>query len=315
MIKFTLFLNLLMLMAIGLNAQTGSAQKISELISPYKYKTHYMDIDSLKIAYVDEGSGDKTLLFVHGLATYLPSWDKLIEELKGKYRCIAIDLPGYGRSSKGDYPSTMAFYAVVLQKFTSQLKLDNPVLCGHSMGGQIAMTYALKYPDYGNKLILIAPAGIETFNEQNKQWFGNFFTAQAVASATEQQVRYNYGLNFYEVPADTEFMIKDRLQMATATDFMDYCNTVAGGVQGMLNEPVFDRLGNIRQQTLIVYGENDNLIPNRILHKDLTTKQIAETATEKIPDSQLAMVPECGHMAPFEKPINLSNIINQFLKE
>ncbi|MBL6446655.1 alpha/beta hydrolase [Fulvivirga sp. 29W222] len=302
-------------MAIGLYAQTEPPQKISELITPYKYKTHYLEIDSLKIAYIDEGAGDETILFIHGLATYLPSWDKLIEQLKTQYRCIAVDLPGYGRSSKGDYPSTMSFYTSVLQKFSTSLKLDSPVLCGHSMGGQVAITYALKHPEFGSKLILIAPAGIETFDEQNQQWFGNFFTAQAVASAREQQVRYNYDLNFYQTPADVEFMINDRLRMAEAADFMVYCNAVAGGVQGMLNEPVFDQLGKISQQTLIVYGENDNLIPNQILHKNLTTKEIADTAAENIPGSQLVMIPECGHMVPFEKPINLSNIIDQFLEE
>lgn len=315
MIKTTLLLNFLLIMVSSVHAQTEPAKEISELIKPYKFKTHYLKIDSLEIAYVDEGAGDKTILLIHGLATYLPSWDKLIDNLKTKYRCIAIDLPGYGRSSKGDYPSTMSFYASVLQQFSAKLQLEDMVLCGHSMGGQIAITYALQNPDYGHRLILVAPAGIETFDDQNKQWFSRFFTANAVASANEQQIRFNYGLNFHQTPEDVEFMIRDRIKMAEASDFITYCNTIAGGVQGMLSEPVFDQLGNIRQETLVVYGENDNLIPNRILHKNLTTKAVAETAAEKIPDNQLSMIPECGHMVPFEKPIKLSNIIDEFLEE
>lgn len=316
MTRLIVTINICWLMISSLNAQNPSdPHTISDIITPYTFRVNFIASDSGKIAYVDEGSGEKTLLFIHGLATYLPSWDKLIDALKSRYRCVAIDLPGYGRSYKGGHPLTMSYHATVIDRVVKALGLKNVVLCGHSMGAQIAITYALQHPEYGNKLILLAPAGIETFTASDRQWFQSFFTAQAVGAATEQQIRFNYGLNFFHLPADSEFMIRDRLAMRGAADFDTYCNTVAGNVQAMLSEPVFDQLGSIRQKTLVVYGENDMLIPNQLLHKNLSTKDIAETAARQIPDSRLVMLPECGHMVPFEKPIKLSNIIDEFLKE
>ncbi len=118
----------------------------------------------IKVAYCDEGSGKETLLFIHGLANYIPVWKHQIKELSRHHRCIALDLPGNGLSSGGNYPYTLFFYAECVKLFADKLGLENIVLAGHSMGGQISVVLGLRYPELINKIILIAPAGIEYFN-------------------------------------------------------------------------------------------------------------------------------------------------------
>ncbi|MTI22858.1 alpha/beta hydrolase [Fulvivirga sp. RKSG066] len=291
-------------------------QTIAEIIKPYSFDTKYAVLrDSIKLAYIDEGAGDKTLVFIHGLATYLPSWYKNIPALSKKYRCIAIDLPGYGRSSKGKYPGTMSFYASIVNELIEKLALENIVLVGHSMGAQVSLTTALKYPEKIESLIVASPAGFERFNENESVWLKSVFKAPIIASATPEQIRANYGLNFYQMPADIDFMIEDRINMAQAEDFMDYCNAVAKGVIGMLDEPVFDDLSEIDQPVLVVYGANDALIPNQLLHKNITTKQVAEASTEKLPNASLHIIPECGHFVPFEKADIFNNLIVEFLSK
>lgn len=288
---------------------------ISSVIKPYSYKTHEIELnDSTTIAYVDEGIGSRTIIFIHGLATYLPSWQKNIEVLKKHYRCIAIDLPGYGRSSKSLYPPTMSFYADVINQLTNQLNLESVILAGHSMGAQVSITTALKYPGKVEALILAAPAGFETFNEQEASWIKAIFTPEAVASATPAQIRFNYGLNFYKMPADVEFMIEDRLKMTECSDFMMYCKTISAGVSSMLNEPVFEQLKHIKQPVVVIYGENDALIPNQILHKSMTTTEVATKGSAEIPNSQLEMIPECGHFVPFEKPDIFNKVTIDFIE-
>lgn len=289
---------------------------ISSVIKPYSYKTHEIKLnDSTTIAYVDEGIGDRTIIFIHGLATYLPSWQKNIDVLKKHYRCIAVDLPGYGRSSKSLFPPTMSFYADVINQLIDRLKLKNVILAGHSMGAQVSITTALKYPEKVDAMILAAPAGFETFNEQEAVWIKSVFTPEAVASATPAQIRFNYELNFYKMPADIEFMIEDRLKMTEANDFMMYCKTVSAGVSSMLNEPVFKQLRNIKQPVMVIYGKNDALIPNQILHKGMTTTEVATKGSAEIPDSQLEMIPECGHFVPFEKPDIFNKVTIDFIEE
>ncbi|ELR70538.1 hydrolase, alpha/beta fold family protein [Fulvivirga imtechensis AK7] len=287
---------------------------IASIIKPYSFTTHYLDInDSTTIAYVDEGRGDKTLIFVHGLATYLPSWQKNIPELKKHYRCIAIDLPGYGRSSKSLSHATMSYYAQSINQLIEKLKLEKVTMVGHSMGAQVSMTVALQYPEKVESLILAAPAGFETFNEKEAIWLRSIFKPEAVAAASPEQIRFNYGLNFYKMTADVEFMIQDRIKMTAAKDFMLYCKTISKGVSGMLDEPVFQQLKDLQQPVMVVYGENDALIPNPILHKAVTTADIAKKGHEQLPNSQLKMIRECGHFVPFEKPDIFNRIIVDFL--
>jgi pimeloyl-ACP methyl ester carboxylesterase len=115
------------------------------------------------------------------------------------------------------------------------------------------------------------------------------------------------------MPADAEFMITDRLAMRTASDFDNYVYTVVQSVFGMVNQPVIDKIQDIKQPTLIVFGANDNLIPNRYLNPGRTI-DIAEYGASKIKNSTLKMIDKAGHFCMFEKPDECNQAIKDFLK-
>ncbi|PLX19656.1 MAG: alpha/beta hydrolase [Salinivirgaceae bacterium] len=263
--------------------------------------------------YVDEGQGKETIIFVHGLGTYLRAWEKNIEELKSDYRVIAVDLPGYGKSSKNPHEGSMTYYASVIVELMDKLNIQSAVLTGHSMGGQISMVTALQYPTRVKKLVLVAPAGFERFSEGQKDWFRDVMTLTGVKLTPADAVVTNAAYNFYNMPDYAEFIITDRLAMRAADDFDNYCYTVVRSVHGMVDQPVIDKLDQIKQPTLILFGENDNLIPNRYLNPGFT-KEIAEYGHSKIPNSELVMVPQCGHFLPLEKPDVLNENVRNFLK-
>ena len=263
--KIIFILSLILMFAMIGCSPYGNLQTIefSELSYPFPVK--YMQVnEDINLAYVDEGKGSETIIFIHGLGSYLPAWKKNISELKKQYRCIAIDLPGYGKSSKVIHSGTMDFYADVIKQFMEKLGLNKAVIAGHSMGGQIAIVMALKYPEYVDKLILVSPAGIETFNEGQKEWFRDVMTVEGVKNTSVQQIRANLTANFYNLPEDAEFMITDRIALRGAKYFDNYCYTVVRSVNGMVDQPVYDFLPDIKQPALVVFGENDNLIPNPI---------------------------------------------------
>lgn len=301
-----------LLFGVVLKAQ----QSIADVIAPYKYEVKQLAIDdSTSMAYIDEGAGERTLIFIHGLATYLPSWNPVFDRFMNDYRCIAVDLPGYGRSSKAVYPATMSYYAEALVLLTEKLEVKNPVLVGHSMGAQIAVTTVLENPALFNDLVLLAPAGFETFTDQQAEWLKNVTTVDVVCNATDEQIRSNWKLNFYKMPESVEFMIEDRIRMKTAADFRVYGQAVVNGVHGMLNQPVFNRLKDLETRTLVVYGANDALIPSRYLNADLTTTQVAERGASLITNVQLSFIPECGHFVTFDKPTEINEIIDSFLTQ
>jgi pimeloyl-ACP methyl ester carboxylesterase len=291
-----------------LKEQTASS--IAETMK-YPYQTASISLtDNIDIAYRDTGKGATTLLFIHGLGSYMRAWDKNIEDLAASYRCVAVDLPGYGKSSKIIYNANMSFYAKVLRDFIRKKQLGKVVLVGHSMGGQIALTMAIEYPEAFEHIILIDPAGFESFNNMQKTTLKNFTTVQAVKNATETRIRQHFAANFFKMPTDAEMMINDRLAMRNASDFDDYCLVVTQNVAGMLDEPVFARLNKIKKPVTCLFGSRDALIPNRALNPHLTTEAVAKSGVAAIRDCQFIMIPDAGHFAMWEKP----SLVNQEIR-
>lgn len=276
-------------------------------------KKVHLPASGYDIAYTDEGKGPKTIIFIHGLGSYLQAWTKNVEDLKSEYRCISIDLPGYGKSSKQPHSGQMTFYASIINEIVKELGLSKVVLAGHSMGGQISITTSLLYPDIVEKLVLVAPAGFERFHKGQKQWFRDVMTFDGVRLTTAEAIQNNLATNFYRVPKDADFMITDRLRMRGANDFESYCYAVIQSVNGMVDNPVIDYLDKIKVPTLILFGENDNLIPNRYLNPGRTV-DIARYGASKIEGSKLVMVPKCGHFMMFEKYEVFNREVKEFLK-
>jgi len=281
----------------------------------YPFETRWVDLPGgERIAYVDQGQGDQTLVLIHGLGSYLPAWKKNIPELSNHFRVIAIDLPGYGKSNKLPHSGMMTYYAGVVNDFAEALNLGKIVLGGHSMGGQISMVTALYYPERVNKLILAAPAGFERFTEGQKQWFRNVMTVRGVMLTSVEDIISNLAYNFYELPDDADFMITDRIAMRSAEDFQAYAYAVVQSVNGMVDEAVIDFLHLIEQPALILFGENDNLIPNRFLNPGPTI-DVARVGEELLPNNQLHMIPGCGHFLQFEASDEFNRIVLEFLKK
>lgn len=287
-----------------------TASTIAETMR-YPYKTTTLPVaDNMDISYRDTGKGSTTLLFIHGLGSYMRVWDKNIEDLAASYRCVAVDLPGYGKSSKVIFNANMSFYAKVLRDFIRKKQLGKVVLVGHSMGGQIALTMAIEYPEAFEHIVLIDPAGFENFNTMQKTTIKNLTTIQGVKNATETRIRQNFAANFFKMPPDAEPMINDRLAMRTASDFDDYCLVVTQNIAGMLDEPVFTKLNKIKKPVTCLFGSRDALIPNRALNPHLTTEAVAKAGVAAIRDCQFVMIPDAGHFAMWEKP----NLVNQEIR-
>lgn len=281
----------------------------------YPYAVHQVELpNQVTLAYADEGTGKNTLVFIHGLGSYLPAWKKVVDDLRQDYRCIVVDLPGYGKSAHGDWAYNMDFFADCINALVKKLKIRKAHLVGHSMGGQISMTLALRQPKWLQKLVLLAPAGFETFTDQDRAWFTQFVTPANFKAAPPAQVEQNFNVNFYgaKMPADARFMYEDRLALSKTNAYDHYCNMIPKCVQGMLQQPVHARMNEIKNPTLIFYGKEDLLIPNRILHPKLSVQEVAEQG-KLIPNSQLIMVPQCGHFVLWDGAATVNSNIRKFL--
>ena len=143
------------------------------------------------------GEGDTTLLFVHGWCIDQSYWDQQIAALKDQYQILAIDLVGFGKSGKNREKWSMEAYGRDIRAAIDQLKLDNVILIGHSMGGDVVLEAAL---DNEKVLALI---GIDNFkdvslgtDEKAQEEIANFMTMlkgnfSAVAPAYADQFLFH----------------------------------------------------------------------------------------------------------------------------
>jgi pimeloyl-ACP methyl ester carboxylesterase len=313
MVKQKLALFLSLLLCSGIHGQNEKPEYMLNWTYPYPVHTVRI-LDSLEIAYIDEGAGEYTLFFVHGMGSYLKSWTKNIEALKLRYRCVALDLPGYGKSSAGVYPQSMTFFADAARGLIERLRLENVVLVGHSMGGQIGMHVAIRGLPQLEKLVLIAPAGFETFTEAEKRWFESVYTPAFIQTTPATQIERNFELNFFQMPDDARFMIEDRLLLRETAAYETYCDMIPRCVRGMLDEPVYERLPDITLPTLILFGNDDALIPNRFLHPTLSTAEVARDGQSRIPGSELRLLDACGHFVQWECADEVNAVIEGFLR-
>lgn len=305
--KFFFIVCLLML-------ETGSLFAQTEPFSASLQKQWVLD--SIPLAYTEAGQGAETILFIHGLGGTRQHWHKTLPALSKEYRALAVDLPGYGDSWLEEVPqdSLLHFFANSLLALMDSLEISAAHLAGHSMGGQIAMLLALEHPERVQKLVLAAPAGIETFTEAEGQGLRTYVATAYPQKLTEEKIRQNYALNFYQMPEGAEELIQERLALNESSYFPIYANVLIKAVEGMLNAPLASRLPELEPPVLILFGREDQLIPNRYLHPEFTTEALARSGQQAIPRSQLIMLPEAGHLLMFEQPEAFNQALKNFLK-
>ncbi|HEY9806651.1 MAG TPA: alpha/beta fold hydrolase, partial [Candidatus Obscuribacterales bacterium] len=110
-------------------------------------------------AYLEMGSGT-TLLLLHGFLGTGACWLPLMEKLRSHYRCISLDLLGFGNSGKPIIRYDIAQEVAFVRQVVEALNLGTCYIMGHSFGGWVAAAYALQYPDAVSGLVLAAAAGI-----------------------------------------------------------------------------------------------------------------------------------------------------------
>jgi pimeloyl-ACP methyl ester carboxylesterase len=129
--------------------------------------------DHVRIDYTDTGTGDTTLLFVHGWCINKTYWADQLPHFEKRYRVVTIDLPGYGMSGKNRKVWNTAAFGRDIKNVITQLNLKNVVLIGHSMAGDIVLQGALSAP---NKVIAIV--GVDNFKSAGVDFKGDTVKAK-----------------------------------------------------------------------------------------------------------------------------------------
>ncbi len=276
---------------------------------------------NVTLNYQQAGSGSNIIVLIHGLGSNSKAFKKNMPALAEKAVVIALDLPGYGNTELGDFVPGMTNYAKAIKEFIELKKLNNVTLVGHSMGGQIAIQLAADQqptvnhqPAWLKNLVLLAPAGLERFTDEEKKWFRTVVNDQLYLNMTDDQIKQNFNMNFFggKLPEDAQFMVSERLELKEdAEKYTTYVSTIVKSIYAMLAEPVYDKIADIQVPIQVIYGNNDMLIPNKILHPQLTLETILEKLKIDHPKVKTERLDEAGHFVLWDQ----SDAVNSCILE
>ena len=242
----------------------------------------------------DEGSGFP-LVLVHGFLGSSEMWEPQINFFKNYFRVIAPDLPGFGKSKEVKSHNSIQSIANLLLKCLEEKKIDKFYLLGHSMGGMIVQEMAKKSGNKISKLICYStgPRG---------EMPGRFETVD--------QSRDNLKKNGLEIMARN--IVKTWFVKGENAKYFDICinagkqasiETVDNALIAFKNWNGVDTLKNIKNKTLIVWGDKD---------QSYNLEQI-KTLEKNIPNSSLIVFNNCAHNIHLEEPEKFNNTIKHFL--
>jgi pimeloyl-ACP methyl ester carboxylesterase len=273
----------------------------------------HVALGAFRVAYRDVGPRHApTLLLVHGLGSSSLCWLHDVPTLARDFRVIVVDLPGFGESDKPRYAYTLEFWRGRLLRLLDHLGVRSATVIGHSMGAQLAIGIALEAPTRVDALVLAAPAGIERFSPLQRAMLQRSVSPAWVRRQSHGDLRTHLGLAFHGWPQEAERLLELRRRLR-GPELDGYAHAFVAGVRAMLDEPVHDRLAELRAPTLVVFGAEDRLVPNRWLHPNLTTADLLRGAARTIPDAEALLIPNAGHLVQFERPDAFDAAVLDFL--
>ncbi len=270
--------------------------------------SQFIEVDGVMVHYRIEGNRQDSipLVLIHGTGSSLHTWESWVTALKGEQQVISMDLPAYGLTGPNpEHDYSIEKYSDFIAHFLEKIKVKKCDLGGNSLGGNIAWAVALKYPDLVKKLILVDAAG---YPLQSKSVPIAFQLAkipvlnQAFSFITPRFIVENSVKNVFSDKSKVTDGLIDRyfdlsLRAGNRQAFVD---RLANQTQ---NE-WYQKITTIQQPTLILWGENDFLIP----------VENAQRFHNDLPHDTLLILKGLGHVPMEENPSETVKSVIEFLK-
>jgi len=254
-------------------------------------------LDDIKLYYEVEGSRPTPLILLHGLGSDGTSWSFVRPILRKHYCLIVPDLRGHGRTSSNDRPYTIKQLADDVIALMDYSEIESANILGSSMGGMVAQSLGIHYPERVIRLIL---ANSESFISPRlrriiKNWI---FLAENLGyrSYLENTIPWVYTESFFN---SHEGEIDARIEELASRSVSAFIQAS----KAVLEHNVTEDLSRISAPTLIISGEFDSIVTN----------EYSELLHQEINDSQLETISRTGHMAIIEKPDTFCEIVLDFL--
>ena len=260
--------------------------------------TGYAGVDGARLYYEVAGAGTP-LVFIHGLGADARVWDPQVDFFARRCQVVRYDLRGFGRSSMPVEGLPYSHQADLLALLTS-LGLPSAILVGHSLGGAIALDFALSYPEAAQALVLVD--GVLSGFEMSQAWKDSWAPVYSQAAVGGMPAALPLLL---EHPLFSSANVRPAVASQLAEILSDYSgwHAMHADPEIELDPPAIQRLCEVHAPTLVVVGE-----------KDLNDFHvIASLLANNIPGARQEMVLGAGHVLPLEAPDRFNHLLSGFL--
>ena len=253
-----------------------------------------IEIRGLPVRYLETNGGAGTpLILLHGWGSSLDSWRRVAENFEREGQKIFIpDLPGFGKTPEPERAWNLNDYIRFVQMFARGVGLEKFSLAGHSFGGQIAIGYAVKYPNFTTKLILMAAARIMRRKKLRVKIFSLLTTIGNVPFSVPP-------LSFLK-----PLVQKIWYRLNGEKDYYRASTRMKKTMSLVLSEEMAPRLSDLHVPTLICWGDKDDVTPledGRIIHR-------------MVAGSKMIIFDGVGHDLNFKQPDELASEILKFIQ-
>ena len=259
----------------------------------------HINCNNASLFYTDEGSGEETIIFSHGLLFSHEMFRAQIDHFKSHYRCIAYDHRGQGKSeeTKSGYEMDALFKDAVA--LIENLQLGAVHFVGLSMGGFVGMRLAARKPQLIKSLVLMETSADEEVNKFKYNILNMIFRIAGSKPVKKRIMNILFGKTFLNDAS------REKERHYWENHMLALKKSITKSVQGVIDRhSVYEEIREIEKPTLVIVGDEDVA----------TVPEKASRIHKQINGSVLHIIPGAGHSSSIENPDEVNQIIEAFLK-
>ena len=242
-------------------------------------------IKGVRVSYHQSGDKDRSVVLLHGWGQNMEMMQPIEDHLSDRYTVYNIDLPGFGARNEPPQSWSIYDYELFLEDFCAQMAIENPILICHSFGCRMALIYASKNPV--DRMVITGGAGIR--DKRGLDYYARVYSYKAAKKV----------LSVLHMDKTKEALMHN----AGSSDYKNTSGVMRETFVKVVNEDLSPYLPQVKCETLLVWGDKDEMTP----------LWMGKKMEKEMPDAGLAVFENDDHFAYWHQMNRFLAVIDIFL--